>query len=167
MTLNVPFIHFAKTIERVLGVREAYVAENGGICIITAAASEKSVIVVSKSDLSLASVRHKLHDQGLIVHEGGWSFAIEPIGAAANGDAPYISAVAYRSGEATPGVWVDAYSVMPTQVQVLRTLYDEFRATGELPEVSFEEFIRLAEPNVVIVSPNEIQSFLEKKEDCP
>ena len=33
-------------------------------------------------------------------------------------------------------------------------------------EVPFEEFVQLANANVVIVSPTEIESFLKQKEDC-
>ena len=167
MTLNVPFDQFAKTIERVLGLSEAYVTVSSGTCIVSSAVPEKAIIVVSKTDHELAIVKAKLHHQGITLHEGSWSLEVEPIGASTENVMGYIAAVSYRSGESTPGVWVDAYATLPTQVQVLRALYDEFRETGELPEVSFEEFVRLADPNVVIVAPNEIQSFLEKKELGP
>ncbi len=52
-------------------------------------------------------------------------------------------------------------------MQVLKAMYEEFRATGELGDVAMEEFIRLANPNVVIISPNELLSYLLQKEDCP
>ena len=66
-----------------------------------------------------------------------------------------------------PGVWVDAYSEQPSAAMALKGLYDEFRSTGEVGEISFEEFVRLALPNVVIVSPLEIEKFIESKEpDC-
>jgi hypothetical protein len=51
-------------------------------------------------------------------------------------------------------------------MQVLKSLFDEFRDTGELDEISFEEFVRQANPNVVIVSPSELQSFLTQKDGC-
>jgi hypothetical protein len=49
---------------------------------------------------------------------------------------------------------------------VLKAMYDEFRATGEVDEVPFEEFVQLANATVVIVSPVEIESFLKQKEEC-
>jgi hypothetical protein len=45
-------------------------------------------------------------------------------------------------------------------------MFDEFRATGELDEIPFEEFSTLANANVVIVSPAEIDSYLRQKDEC-
>ncbi len=167
MTLNVPFDQFTKTIERVLGTKEAYVAANGSGCLISAAVTDKGFIVVSRSEWSPAGAKSKLEQQGVKVFEGNWSLAVDSTPTPGDHIEPYVVAVAYRSGETTPGVWLDAFASMPTQIQVLRAMYEEFKETGELPEVSFEEFVRLSDPNVVIVSPNNLQSFLDKKQECP
>ncbi len=42
-------------------------------------------------------------------------------------------------------------------------MYDEFVEHGELGEVSYDEFVRLAKPTVVIVRPDELASFSEPK----
>lgn len=167
MTLTVPFDQFSKTIHRVLGIKEAYVASSGTGSIVSAATSEAGLIVVSRTDLNLDAAKSKLEHSGMTVFEGSWSL---PSGAGSKDSPtfePFVVAVAYKSGESGPGVWLDAFPALPTQVQVLRSVYDEFRETGELPEVSFEEFVRLSDPNVVIASPNDLQSYLDKKIECP
>lgn len=167
MTLHVPFDQFSRTVQRVLGTKEAYVAASGPGSVVSSAVVEKGFIVVSRTDHSVGAARSKLEHAGLTIHEGNWSLAVDTDLHGEDRADPFVAAVAYRSGETTPGVWVDAYPTLPTQIQVLRAMYDEFRQTGELPDVSFEEFVRLSDPNVVIVTPNDLQSFLEKKGDCP
>jgi len=166
MTLLVPFDQFAKTVLRLLDTKEAFVSPKGSGSVATAASVNKSVLIVSPSDEPIEAARKHLTKGGLEVFEGIWSLSVEiDAPEVAHRDA-FIAAVSYKSGESTPGLWVDAYPERPTQVQVLRALYEEFRETGELPEVSFEEFIRLSEPNVVIVSPVDIQSFMDSKKEC-
>ena len=55
---------------------------------------------------------------------------------------------------------------LPTQLTVLKTMYDEFRHTGDIEEVPFEEFVQFTNPNVVILSPAELESFAKQKEEC-
>ena len=79
----------------------------------------------------------------------------------------YVAGVAYRTESGPPGLWMDAYAVQPTQVQVLKSMYDEMTSTGQMAEVSFEEFVRLSESNVVVAGPNDLRSFLALKEALP
>ena len=46
--------------------------------------------------------------------------------------------------------------------EVVKRLYEEFRETGELAEVAFEEFMKLAVPTIVVVGPEEIQRYVER-----
>ncbi len=166
MTLHVPFEQFPHAVQRLLGTKDVYLAPHGYGTLVTAADGSNGILVMCATDHSPATAKTKLHKEGLEVFEGAWRLTDEPPSEPQGSCEAFIAAVAYKSGESTPGVWVDAYSTLPTQVQVLRAMYDEFRETGELPEVSFEEFVRLSEPNVVILSPNDLQSFLDKKPDC-
>jgi len=164
MTLHVPFDQFAKTVARILATKSVFVTTHGAGALATAADPEKGIMIVSVSDSTPTATKSKLTHAGLEPLEGSWRISDElPTDEDGQCEA-FIAAVAYKSGESMPGIWVDAHSTLPTQVQVLRAMYEEFRQTGELPDVSFEEFVRLSEPNVVVVSPNDIQSFLEKKE---
>ena len=166
MTLHVPFEQFAKTDLRMTQTKDVFVSPHGFGTLATAADPEKSLLVISHSDHALAAAKQKLTQAGLEPHDGIWKLTDEVLTEEMAPSEAYIAAVAYKSGDTMPGVWVDAHATLPTQIQVLRAMFDEFRQTGELPDVSFEEFVRLSEPNVVVVSPNEVQSFLEKKVDA-
>ncbi|MHB8637084.1 MAG: hypothetical protein ACYC96_11505 [Fimbriimonadaceae bacterium] len=161
MTLRVPYSDFAAAATR-FEVREAYVLAKSCGTAVTSLVKTSGRILFSRTELSLEEVREDLTKKGMHVFDGAWSVD-PPEDDAAHTEAPFIAAVAYVSAEAMPGIWVDAFAWQPTQVQVLRALYDEFRDTGEVGEVPFEEFIRLASPNVAIVSPLEIEGFVDSK----
>ena len=163
MTLQVPFEQFPKTVQRLLETKEVFLSAHGHGTLATAADTLKGILILSHTDHALAAAKSKLKHAGLEPFEGVWKLTDDIQAEGAEVCEAYIAAVSYKSAESMPGVWVDAHRMLPTEVQVLRVMYDEFRETGELPDVSFEEFVRLSEPNVVIVSPNEILSFLEKK----
>jgi len=166
MTLHVPFEQFSKTVQSLLETKRVFVTPNGMGALVTAADPQKATMIVCHADVPPTQAKTKLTRSGLEVFDGAWKLSdeIEP-GCEERGDV-FIAAVSYKSVETMPGIWVDAYRAVPTQIQVLRAMYEEFRETGELPDVSFEEFVRLAEPNVVVVSPNEIESFLDKKTEA-
>jgi hypothetical protein len=165
MVLQVPFDRFAETVERRLGVREAYVSSQGSRTVVSAAVPEKGHAVVSVVFDSEEKVRASLGKAGLEIHSGTWrgaDVALDDEGA----DDVFVAAVAYRSGEAKPGLWVDASWSPLTSAQALRALYDELSESGELVDVSYEEFVRVAEPNVVVLEPDEIQGFARDKQGC-
>ncbi len=165
MTLQVPFEEFAKTAERMLGHKVAFVRAHGKGSLITAAAPDKNISIASCSDSLPEDVKGELSKAGFELMTGEWAISIpEPV-AEDPLDTAYVASVSYISGEHKPGVWVDAYPTQPTHVQVLRALFEEFNDTGELADVSFEEFVRLANPNVVVVAANELRSYLREKED--
>jgi len=163
MTLQVDFDQFADAVQRHTKTTHAYLSRHEGRTLVTAADPAINFIVASIAKQDIDEVESLLKKAGFTSSKGAWH---EGHDIHANGsDSAFIAAVAYVSGDEMPGVWVDAYSELPTQAMVLKALYDEFRQTGEVGESSFEEFVRQANPNVVIVSPNEIESFLEPK-DC-
>lgn len=166
MTLHVPFDQFAKTVTHFLSTKDVFVSAQGFGSLLTAAQPEKGLLIVCHADSAPTSTKEKLVQDGMTCFEGAWKLSDDVTTEEEGLTEAYIAAVSYKSGESMPGVWVDAHRTLPSQVQVLRVMYDEFRETGELPEVSFEEFVRLSEPNVVIVSPHEIQRFVDRKGDC-
>lgn len=164
MTLRVPYSDFVAAATR-FEVREAYIIAKHGATEVSSVMKSSGRILFSRTDTPLEDVRAQLSEGGLHVFNGAWSIdppEDEPCLAAET----FIAAVAYVSSETMPGVWVDAYPWQPTQVQVLRAMYDEFRSTGEVAEIPFEEFIRLASPNVAIVSPLEVEGFIESKTEA-
>lgn len=165
MTLQVPFDQFVKTAERFAGSKEAFVSPHTSGAMITSAKPSGNVIVVSVTELSPKDATQRLKAAGMETFDGVWSLD----GEIELGEHPmsnlHIAAVAYESADARPGIWVDAYSAPPTQVLALRSMYEEMRKTGELDDVSFEEFVRLANPTVVTIGPAELLAFLDQKRE--
>ncbi len=163
MTLQVPLSEYAVTIQRVLGVQDAYVSRTPRGVLVTSASPSASVVAISNEEPE--AVRDQLAAQGVTCFEGAWHTEISA-DLLGGGDQTYVGAVAYKTGEDQPGIWVDAFGFQPTQVQVLRAIYDEFRSTGEVDDIPFEEFVRQAHPNVVILTPIDLHSFVEAKGNC-
>lgn len=142
------------------GARAAYVSTLGSRTVVTACDPASGAVVRCFATVSLSEARSTLEAAGVTVREGTW------------GDRPddpgplWVAAVAYKSEEDSPGLWVDTYESKPTTGQVLGELYEEFRETGEVGDVSMEEFIRLADPNVVILSPEEQAEFARRGGRC-
>lgn len=160
MLLRVEIDDFADAVDRFVGRRVAAIAKRSDGVVVTAAAPDKHTVVAATSSKPLADVESILKSAGFEVVRGEWrdgnSFEA---GIDCNSDA-FVAAVAYRSREEMPGLWMDAFPHEPTTGEVLKALYDDFAATGDLDEVPFEEFIRVAHPNVVVLSPDDVAKFL-------
>ncbi|HWD41333.1 MAG TPA: hypothetical protein VG944_20990 [Fimbriimonas sp.] len=163
MTLQVPFDSFAKTAKKVAKATEAYLSVHVGGTLITSADPATNAHVFTVSRLSRQEIEKRLKAEGIEALEGAWaeegqiSLDPDPI------ENAFVAAVSYQSAEHIPGVWVDAYREQPSHVQVLRAWYDEFRETGEVGDVSFEEFVRLSNPNVVVVSSADLRRYIAAK----
>jgi hypothetical protein len=168
MTLQVPFEAFAETAKRIADASEAFVIARAGTCIVTCASPAKGVHIVATCRKPLDEVKSALSEkmrvfEGLWTEEVGFDIEDDPIVKA------HVAAVAYQSSEHMPGIWVDVFPEQPTHIQALRAMFDEFTQTGEVTDVSFEEFIRQSNPNVVVVTPSQLRGFLDAnlaKIDC-
>jgi hypothetical protein len=165
MVLTVPYDEFPEAVKRI-EAREIFVSEKKGACLVTAANPQKDVIVAATTSSSFEEAKAALETKTVTVFRGEWSGDDVAEYENGNGETTYIAAVAYRSNESMPGLWVDAFPTMPTPQIVLKSLYDEFRDNSEIGNVSYEEFIGSAHPNVVILSPSEIATYLKQKDEC-
>lgn len=159
MTLRVPFTGFAEAVRRTLSTHDAYVHADRARTIVTAGQADKSVVIVASVRLPKDQVVTQLHAQGLHVFDGVWS-------SDDNGELlelPYICAVSYRANPQKTGVWVDASLTEPTELQVLQAVYAEMSEGEGLDGVSFDEFVELAQASVTILSPIQVERFLEAK----
>jgi len=166
MTLQVAFDQFAETVKRLLKHEEAYVAAHTIGSIATSAKPSGDVVVAAITKLNPDAAGDALKEAGMAVFNGTWLTPEEMMTPEINPTETYIAAISYRSSSDKAGIWVDAYPTLPTQVTALKAMYEELRQTGEMGDVSFEEFVQLSNPNVVIVTPAEIESFLKQKEEC-
>lgn len=160
MTLHVTFDQFSATVKRLLQRKDVYMKSSVRSCVVSCADPVKATLVASRTHLSVQEVRSRLEKDGLEVFEGVWA-ALEPNEALEPANDLFVAAVAYISDDPSPGVWIDAYHDEPTSVDVLRKIYDEFIETGELSEVSFEEFLRLSHAHVVIASPSDLATYAQ------
>lgn len=161
MTLQVPFDAFPQTVGRALGIHEAYVARRGGCTLVTAGGLPNRPVVAAIAPLGLDATKAKLREAKFEVYEGAW--LTEGLADLDSTPEAWVVGVAYESDDGKPGLWMDGFPEMPTQVQALRAFYEEFQATGEAPEVSFDDFVRLSNPTVVVVSPQDVRSYLAEK----
>ena len=167
MILRVDFDQFPQTVKRLLSGNSAYVSANGKGALASAADPKTGLLVVTRSEGGTEELTKSLEDQGMEVFQGSWSLDGSDTSAGMESASLYVAAVAYASEEPKPGLWIDAYQEEPTLGQVMRSMYDEFMANGEVPpDISLEEFIRLANPNVVILSPEQLAGYAEGKEGC-
>ena len=164
MVLTVPFNDYPTVVKR-LELLDVFVLAHSKHTVISAVDLHKNILVTSTSELGVSEVKSRLESSGLHVFSGQWSDQDSKVSQNGAQDA-FVAAVAFRSREAMPGLWVDAFPTMPTPQIVLRSMYDEFRANDEIGNVSYEEFIKLAHPNVVILNPSEVSTFLAQKEEC-
>lgn len=166
MVLRVEFEQFPQTVKRLLDCEQAYIAARPGGALISAADHKSHTLILCEVELTPEQTRPQLEKQGMEIFKGSWSLDGSELELGASGSA-HVAAVAYESEESKPGLWMDAFAEKPTLADVMRTMYDEFRANGEVPEhTSLEEFIRLANPNVVILSPEQIGGYIEAKIEC-
>ncbi len=169
MTLQVPYESFSAARERTCPDAEVFVSVQSGWTLVCCADPKSDTLVASATRRGVGKVKEDLAALGLEVLDGSW-FGDGAIHFPDESADCFVAAVSYATS-AGPGVWLDAYAHMPTQVQVLRSMYDELCETGELEGTDFDTFIRLANPNVAIVSPREIEGYLERnatrdRSDC-
>jgi hypothetical protein len=164
MVFRVDLDHFPTAAEQMTGGKSVAVTSREGRTIASAANPSQNLVVVAISGKPPADVRAHLQSAGLTVLNGEWLDAAEVPLMECEEPPAFIAAVAYRSRESMPGLWVDAFPFEPTQAEVLKELYHEFSTSGELDgEVTFEEFVRLANPNVLILTPHDVIRYVRSK----
>ncbi|QYK53026.1 MAG: hypothetical protein KF824_12300 [Fimbriimonadaceae bacterium] len=135
-----------------------YLARDGQFTLLTALdPSDKTIFSARVSD-TLESLSAQLQGMGHDCRNGIWT---TQSGATMLEDL-HIAAVAYKSDEKKPGLWVDCFPYLPTQSEVISKILEEFNADGTLETTDNDLFANIAVPNVVILTPAEIQQFIGK-----
>jgi len=167
MVLSIAFDQFTAVGQKLQICPSVCVRPYGSGAIVTGANPTTGVIISSIVRLPVADVKKRLNDDRWETIDGQWSTEAVELQEQTTAELT-VGAVAYQSRDSKPGLWVDAFTEPQNQTQVLRAMYDELTANGELGNVSFEEFIRLANPNVVILSPSDLARFaLQRSQPCP
>lgn len=156
MVLTIPFEGFAEAVSRTFGGKVTYVGCLGRYTVVTAGDSATGTIYRSDVLISKEDVCASLKKAGFEVFVGIWRDNV------VEQTALWVAAVAYRSSEASPGLWIETYDSEPTKGQVLTDMYDEFCENGEIDDLPLDDFVRNANANVVILSP-ESQSAMAQR----
>ena len=145
--MTVPFEGFAVAVRRTFGGKIAFLGSVGRYTVVTAGDPTTGTLVRSDALMSKEDATKALAKAGIEVAEGTWSDK------GVEDSALWVAAVAYRSSEAMPGLWIETYDTEPTKGQVLTDLYDEFCENGEIDDLPLDDFVRSAQANIVILSP--------------
>lgn len=161
MILKVEYSAFADAVKKHLPESPIYLSREIGRVIVSAADPNHDLMILSHTASPISTVRNQLQEHGLTTESGRW------MSDAAEHDSEqaeiYVAAVAYRSSEAKPGLWVDIFPTKPTTSDVMQAFYEEFSLEGIGTNLTLDQFIKLCEPNIVVLDPTEISSFLAKK----
>lgn len=162
MTLRVPIGEFAEAVRNVIGTDRAYAQEGAGGTSLSAGAAGCGAIVLCADPRPLDQVRPELEVAGLKVFSGQWSLD----GAAEIVSIPHVTAIAYRTGGDRPGVWLDAHAELRPTGASLQAMYEEFTANGEIRGATYEEFLAVAMPTVIEVTPEMLVGFVRANSEA-
>lgn len=157
MYLRVDFAEFPDAVRRELGHSTAYVRAATGGTLLTA--SDGKVTVVAITPLDLDQARNVLQTAEMVVHRGGWALEVTDWEPEDGSPSAYVAAIAYKAEGNRIGLWVDAFPYHPTPAQALHSMYEEFREHGEIGDATYDEFVRVADANVIILTPGQLGAF--------
>jgi hypothetical protein len=159
MTLRVPFDGFVEAVRRNLATHDAYVHSDNARTIVSAGQGDKLMVVISSTQLPVEEVKTKLHGGGLHVFDGLWSIGddLELL------EMPFLGAVSYRANKERTGIWLEAYPEEPSETRVLQDLFEEFKESGEIGDINFDQFEAASQASVIVLSPDQIETFLTAK----
>lgn len=159
MVLKVPLEDLPEAMNQLGITGPVFVAGLGGRSLVSAAHPERSILLHADAKDVVDDVKAWLAEQGLTALNGCWTAdgaeTILPT------TSFWITAIAYRSHDSKPGLWVDALAFKPSAGEALTKMFEEFRAAGELDGMTIEEFIERADPNVVVLDPDEQARFAD------
>lgn len=163
MLLQVEWEGFVEAVDQWVGKRHAAISTLHGKTLLTAGCPNEGIIISSIVANDVDTVKRSLTEQGFKLVQGKWSTEHNPVSEHDSLAEIHVVAIAYKSREDMPGLWVDAFPFPPNQGEALKALYEHFEETGEIEGISFDQFIHAANPNVVIVSPEDIDRFARMK----
>lgn len=158
MTLSVPFEQFAREVTQRLPKQPAYLRWKNGRLHASAGDPAVPLLVVSEGTLSLADAEHQLAAAGIEVRRGHWG-DVDP-----TDDSPiWLGVVAYRSDEAKPGLWVEAFTVEPSSALVVETMLEEFRRQGLVGDLTLDQFIAKADLHAMVFAPEQLAAMAARE----
>lgn len=160
MVLHVEFSHLSEEAKR-HGLKPwVYLHTIGAKVIATLADPSSHMIVQSETRTTMEEAKAQAAEQGLLVHEGRWT--ADPMSGEINvQEQIWVAAVAYKSTEEKPGLWVQGYRGNPSAGDVLKDFFEEMAGEADLTGVSLDDFSQAVNPNIVVLGPNELAAFAD------
>lgn len=158
MVLEVEFIDFATEAKERFAKPVAYLADTSTGLQVTAGDSATEFILFARSSLSRDAAKAALEKEKITVRHGAW-IGEEEMALHAQLLDSHVAAVAYKSSEDRPGLWVEAFANEPTHNDVLSRIFTEFQGAGLTGKFELDDFIRIADPTIVILSPEQLRAF--------
>jgi len=137
-----------------------YLARDGQFTLLTALDPSDKTIFSARVPDTLESLTAQLVEIGHECRNGLWT---TQSGTTMMEDL-HVAAVAYKSDEKKPGLWVDCFPYSPTHSEIMTKMLEEFNADGTLETTDNDLFARITIPNVVILTPAEIQQFIGRNQ---
>lgn len=165
MVLQVEFANLAEEAKRHHVKPLVYLARNGSRCVATVGDPTSRFVIQAESNQTIEVATAQLVEQGLLVGHGRW--VPDPLaGELQIKESIWMAAVAYRSAEEKPGLWVHAFRGEPSVGDVIKSFHQELSQEAGLTNVSLEAFLAAAEPNVVVIGPDQMEAFASHESDC-
>jgi len=165
MTLQVAPSEFADAAKRLFGATEAYVCAHADGFLVSAAKPEIGAVVVSVFTDNREELVATLTKQGLKVTEGVW-LDEQTVGLDRDPfEGAFLVSIGYISAEESPGLWVDCFPTEPTRTEALYAMFEEFGSSGEITTISFDDFVKQAKPNVLVIPMREVRGFLDTRRE--
>ncbi len=159
MTLHTDLAGFLVEHKARLAESPVYVAVRASQTIVTSALADKGVLLVTQTKTPRSAVEATLRSAGIEPREGLWMEDGSPL---VEHHPTWVAGVTYRGEGGLPGIWMDAWSLHPSEGDVLSRLYAEFLHDGVITDIGVDEFMRAAQTKVVILTPQDLIGFVEK-----
>lgn len=160
MVLHVDFQNLGEEAKR-HGLKPwAYLSTTSHGVVATLGDSSQQIVIQSETRMSLEQAKNSLTQQGLLFSSGRW-FPDPLAGEIQIQEQLWVAAIAYKSYEEKPGLWVTAYRGSPSVGDVLRDFHNEMCQEASIDNVSVDELVQMVNPNVVIFGPNDLVNFAD------
>ena len=163
MTLRVDYVDFADSVVRLTGKREAYWRAIGDHIRLSAADPKSQTIIRSATSVDLATVKNALTAENFLLLPGEWTDESDVAVDVVESVVGAVAAVSYETTGHHPGLWMDAYPTVPTELEVLEAMYEELTHNGEIPAVTFDRFTSDLNGHVVILTNQQIRNYIGAK----
>lgn len=158
MVLQVELAHLAEEAKRHHVKPLAYLSKVGNRCTVTVGDPNGRFVIQADTPMDEDQVRASLTEQGMLIGHGRW--VPDPLaGELQVRESLFVAAVAYKSAEEKPGLWIHAYRGEPTVGDVVKAFYHEMSEEAGLTAVPLETFLAATEPHVLVLNPEQLEAF--------